>query len=153
MPNIASLLKAEIARVARKEARLEVEPLKKALAAHRTDIAALKRRAQAAEQELNKLRKAGAKVAPATAQAQAQAQAPTSQSGRFSAKGLQTQRKRLGLSAEDCGLLVGTSGQSVYNWESGKARPREKHLAAINALKTLGKKTATAHLVSIRTAA
>lgn len=149
MPNIASLLKAEIARVARKEARLEVEPLKKALAAHRTDIAALKRRAQAAEQELNKLRKAGAKVAPATAQAQA----PTSQSGRFSAKGLQSQRKRLGLSAEDCGLLVGTSGQSVYNWESGKARPREKHLAAINALKTLGKKTAVAHLASIRTAA
>ena len=147
MPNIASLLKVEIARVARKEARLEVEPLKKALAAHRTEIAALKRRAQVAEQALKKVRKAGAKVVPATAQE------PTSKSGRFSAKGLQSQRKRLGLSAEDCGLLVGTSGQSVYNWEGGKARPREKHLAAIIALKTLGKKAAAAHLESIRTAA
>ena len=47
MPNIASILKAEISRVARKEVRAEVLTLKKTVGAHRKDIAALKQRAQA----------------------------------------------------------------------------------------------------------
>jgi DNA-binding transcriptional regulator YiaG len=71
---------------------------------------------------------------------------------RFSAKGLVSQRKRLGLSAEDCGLLVGASGQSVYNWESGKARPREKHLAVLAALKSMGKKAVATRLSALREA-
>ena len=67
-------------------------------------------------------------------------------STRFSAKSLASQRRRLGLSAEDIGRLIGASGQSVYNWEAGKARPREAHRAAITALKTLGRKAVAAHL-------
>lgn len=144
MPNIASILKAEISRVARKEIRAEVAALKKAVNAYRTDIAALKRRAQALELELRRLRKASPKVA-----AQETAE-PSAQGLRFSAKGLASHRKRLALSADDCGLLVGTSGQSIYNWESGKARPRASHLPAIAALKTLGKREAAARLTSIR---
>ncbi|WGT62477.1 hypothetical protein QHG62_20835 [Variovorax paradoxus] len=35
MPNVASILKAEISRVARKEVRAEIETLKKASVAHR----------------------------------------------------------------------------------------------------------------------
>jgi DNA-binding transcriptional regulator YiaG len=69
---------------------------------------------------------------------------------RFSAKGLASQRKRLGLSAADCGLLLGASGQSIYNWEAGDARPRPSHLPAIAALKTLGKKDAVAHLNALK---
>ena len=143
MPNIASILKAEISRVARKEVRGEVASLKKAVSAYRTDIAALKRRAQALEQELGRLRKASPKVATQ------ETSEPSTQTLRFSAKGLLSQRKRLGLSAEDCGLLVGASSQSVYNWESG-ARPRAKHLTAIAALKAMGKREAAARLASIR---
>jgi len=44
MPNIATLLKTEISRVARKELRGESQALKKAVSAHRSEIAALKRR-------------------------------------------------------------------------------------------------------------
>ena len=143
MPNIASILKAEISRVARKEVRGEVASLKKAVGAHRTDIAELKRRAQALEQELRVLRKASPEVAVQ------ETSEPSTQALRFSAKGLLSQRKRLGLSAEDCGLLVGASGQSVYNWEGG-VRPRSKHLAAIAALKAMGKKEVAARLASIR---
>jgi DNA-binding transcriptional regulator YiaG len=69
---------------------------------------------------------------------------------RFSAKSLASQRRRLGLSAHDCGLLLGTSGQSVYNWEVGTARPRPKHMPAIAALRKLGKKDARAVLASRR---
>lgn len=147
MPNIASILKSEISRVARKELRSETEGLKKAVAAYRTEIAALKRRTQALEQELRRLAKAGAKAAPATAPEEGEPHTL-----RFSAKGLVSQRHRLGLSAEDCGLLVGASGQSVYNWEAGKARPRAKHLPAVVALRSMGKKEAAARLAALREA-
>ena len=46
MPNIASVFKDEIVRVARKEIRNELAALKKASTTHRAEIAALKRRAQ-----------------------------------------------------------------------------------------------------------
>jgi DNA-binding XRE family transcriptional regulator len=146
MPNIASLLKSEIARVARKEIRGETQPLKKAVSAYRSEIAALKRRAQALERQLRHLGKRGAKAAPAAA-ADGDDE---SQLFRFSAKGLASHRKRLGLSAHDCGLLVGASGQSIYKWEDGKARPRAKNLPGIAALRTMGKKEATAQLEALR---
>jgi hypothetical protein len=50
MPNIATILKDEIARVARRAIRSEIDSLKKASTAHRSGIAALKRRAQLLEQ-------------------------------------------------------------------------------------------------------
>ena len=145
MPNIASILKSEISRVARKELRGETAGLKKAVGAYRSEIAALKRRTQALEQQLRRLSKAGARAAPAAADGDGAAE-----TRRFSAKGLASQRRRLGLSAADCGLLVGASSQSVYNWEEGKVRPRAAHMPAIAALRTLGKREATARLESLR---
>jgi DNA-binding transcriptional regulator YiaG len=144
MANIASLLKTEISRVARKEVRADTLHLKKAVGVYRTEIAALKRRAQALELELRRLSNAYAKAAKVEVQAQ------PAQKLRFTAKGLASQRRRLGLSAQDCGLLVGASGQSIYNWEEGKARPRAKHLPAIAALRGMGKKQAAARLASLR---
>jgi DNA-binding transcriptional regulator YiaG len=146
MPNIVSILKSEIARVARKEVRGETLGLKKAVGAYRAEIAALKRRTQALEQELRRLSKARARVEPAAANE------PSSRALRFSAKGLASQRQRLALSAHDCGLLVGASGQSIYNWEAGKARPRAAHLPAIATLRTMGKREAAARLASVREA-
>ena len=140
MTNIASVLKAEIVRVARKEVRGQTQSLKKAVSTHRTEIAALKRRTQALEQELRRLGKAAAKAAPA-APADA-APRPL----RFSAKGLASQRARLALSAHDCGLLVGASGQSIYNWEAGKAAPRQSQVAALAALRGLATREAISRL-------
>lgn len=144
MPNIASILKDEISRVARKAIRVETESLKKAVVAYRTEIAALKRRAQALEQEVRRLGKSRAR------DVSTEAEEPFTRSFRFSAKSLASQRRRLGLSAEDCALLVGASGQSIYNWEAGKARPRASHLSTIAALRSLGKKEAAARLASLR---
>ena len=59
-------------------------------------------------------------------------------------------RKRLGLSAADFGLLVGATGQSVYAWESGKAKPRSEALAAIAALRGIGKLEAEAGLAAVK---
>ena len=52
MPNIASVLKAEIVRLARKELRTEVESIRKALAAARAESAALKRRVSELERSV-----------------------------------------------------------------------------------------------------
>lgn len=141
MPNIASLLKTEISRVARREVRAETVALKKAVSTHRSEIAALKRRAQALEQRLRRLDKGSV----------AKVSAPMAPEGavgarRFSAKGLASQRRRLGLSAADCGLLVGASSQSVYNWEEGKVRPRSQHLDAIAGLRSVGKREVATRL-------
>jgi DNA-binding transcriptional regulator YiaG len=147
MPNIASLLKSEIARVARKEVRGETLHLKKAVSTYRSEIAALKRRAQALEQQLRRLDKRGAKAAPL---ANGHDEDAAGQPFRFSAKGLASHRKRLGLSAHDCGLLIGASGQSVYKWEEGEVRPRAKHMPAIASLRAMGKKEAAARLAELR---
>lgn len=143
MPNIASILKTEIARVARKEVRAQTRHLKKAVSTYRSEIAALKRRAQALEQQLRRADQRSA--APAAAQAKGELDG-----FRFSAKGLASHRRRLGLSAHDCGLLLGASGQSVYKWEEGKARPRAKNMPAIAALRAMGKKEAARILASRR---
>lgn len=147
MPNIASILKSEISRVARKEVRNETQALKKAVTTYRAEIAALKRRAQALEQELRRLTKTRAKTERVVEPDE------SSQNLRFSAKGFASTRRRLGLSAEDCGRLVGASGQSVYNWEKGGPRPRNKLLPAIAALRTMGKKEVAARLEALREAA
>lgn len=144
MPNIASLLKSEISRVARKEVRSATAALKTAVGVYRSEIAALKRRTQALERQLRRQSRLTAKLQPEAAEPRA------AQSHRFSAKGLAAQRRRLGLSAHDCGLLVGASSQSVYNWEAGKARPRAGHLAAIASLRTLGKREVAARLAAMR---
>ena len=137
------MLKGEIARVARREVRAEILALKKASAAHRSEIARLKRRAAALEQQVKRLSKGGGRARPA----------PEEDDGdqrlRFSAKGLASQRKRLGLSAEDFGALIGASGQSVYKWESGKIRPRARHLPRIAELRGIGKREATARLQAL----
>ncbi len=140
MPNIAAILKSEIARVARKEVRSETTATKKASSVHRSEIATLKRRVQALEKQLRQL------VAHQTRQSDRADPQPTSGPGRFSPKGLKSLRDRLGLSAHSLGLLIGASSQSVYNWEDGKTRPQAKYLAAIAFVKTKGKKEITARL-------
>jgi len=142
MPNLALILKAEISRIARKEIRSETIALKKAVTRCRAEIAALKRMTQALEMKLRPLAK------PAT---QALVEEHPARSRRFSARGLLSQRRRLGISARDCGTLIGASSQSIYNWEEGKTRPLARHLAAIAALGGLGKKEARSIIESRRT--
>ena len=60
--------------------------------------------------------------------------------------GLKTHRAKLGLSAKDYGTLVGVSGLTVYHWEAGKSKPRKKQLAALAAVRGMGKREALARL-------
>lgn len=143
--NIAIALKAEITRVARKEVRVEVQALKKASSSYRTDIAALKRRVVQLERLVAQLGKRTPKKAPLPFADDQQARAV-----RYSAKTLVVQRQRLGLSAAELGAILGVSGQSIYKWEDGKAKPRAKVLPAIANLRKLGKKEIAAKLAELK---
>jgi DNA-binding transcriptional regulator YiaG len=145
--NIATLLKSEILRLSRKEVRGETHALKKVANRQRSEIAALKRRVDDLEKQMRRQ----AKSPPAQRQADETVE-PQSRL-RFSPKTLAAQRKRLGLSANDIGLLVGASGQSIYNWENGQNRPRTSQLPAIAELRKLGKKAAVVRLEALRAAA
>jgi len=143
MPNIASVLKEEILRLARKEVRNETEGLKKASAQYRSDIAALKRQTAALEKQLARFEKKTSNGAAPKAEGE-----PTTRL-RFSAKRLASQRQKLGLSAGDMGTLVGVSAQTIYNWEAGKSKPRHQQLVAIAALRAVGKRKASAQLAQL----
>mgnify|MGYP000564866826 CR=1 FL=1 len=135
MTNFAVQLKAEISRIAKKEVRSETKQLKKASVSYRSEIAALKRRLSELEKALSKAKKVSAKPANSV-------NAEPSESLRFRPSGFATLRKKLGLSAEQMGKLVGVSAQSVYHWEAGKSRPRASQLPAISAARQLTKKQA-----------
>jgi len=147
MPNIASVLKDEIARIARKEVRRETASLKKATTSYRSEIAALKRRAQSLERALKRAVR-GSRARPSEARSSAD-EADDGPSLRFRPKGLASLRARLGISANDAGKLLGVSGQSIYLWESGRARPSRSRLAEIAALRKLGKREVTARLEAL----
>lgn len=137
MPNIASILKSEISRVARKEVRVEIETLKKASVQHRAAIAALRRQVSALEKELRSVAKGTTRGARASESDDTGEDGGTKR--RFSAGRLASHRTKLGISAASYGKLVGVSGQTIYHWEQGKARPRAAQLESLASVRGLGK--------------
>ncbi len=136
MSNIASVLKQEITRLARKEVNAQTAALRKAGAQYRREIAQLKRRCNALSKQVGFLekqeRKRGAKGVSAA----------DLEGKRFSRRGLETHREKVGLSAADYAKLVGVSAQTIYNWERGKSKPRQEQRASLIAVRDLGKREA-----------
>jgi DNA-binding XRE family transcriptional regulator/uncharacterized coiled-coil protein SlyX len=146
MPNIAAVLKEEILRLARKEIRQQTSTLKRVCAQHRRDIAQLRRQLSDLQRKVAPLQEQVLKGAPA------QSGKADGERLRFTAKGLRSHRRRLGLSAADYGRLVGVTGQTIYSWEEGTSRPRKSQLAHIASVRTVGKREAIARLEHTRSA-
>lgn len=143
MPNIAQVLKEEIRRLAKKEAKAltftikkDVVKLKKANVAMRRDVALLKR-----DNDLlmasEKRRQQSLPVA-----------APEASKARLTSKGIRAMRKKLGLSQAEFGKLVKVSTVSVGNWEKkdGGLRLKDGTRAAVLALRGLGAREAKRRL-------
>jgi DNA-binding transcriptional regulator YiaG len=146
MPNIAAVLKSEIARIARKEVRTQTEEFRKSSAQYRTHIAALRKRIDELERQLKRVGKTSAR----SSQAADESDDDQGTSRRFSAARLAAQRQKLGLSAADFATLLGVSGQSVYKWEHGESRPRARQLEAIAAVRGIGKREAATRLAKLQ---
>jgi DNA-binding transcriptional regulator YiaG len=143
MANLAATLKQEIRRLARREIKAQTGKTRQAVAQYRREIASLKRQIQEQDRKLQRLESQGQKRAAAPGIAEEPAS-----NLRFSAKSVRAQRKRLGFSAADYAMLLGVSPLTVYNWEHGKTRPRSSQMAALLAVRGIGKRAALARLQS-----
>ena len=139
MPNFAQSIKNEIPRLSRKEIRSETLSLRKSSTQHRKEISELKRQAAELKTEVKQLGKlCGGGISPQKSQ-------DTTVTHRFSAKSVIAQRKRLGISANDFGKLVGVSAVTIYG-EQGRSRPRKAQVKALGLVRAFGKKQARARL-------
>lgn len=144
MANITASQKSEIIKLIRNEFMGQVRGMKKVSEQNRREIVALKRMVTKLQQQLE--RGTGKVTAKSTQHAGTEARARV----RFSAKGLCSERKRLGLSAEEYGKLLGVSAQSIYNWEREVTRPRNNYVRMIAAVRGIGKKEARTRLTKQR---
>lgn len=140
MPNFAAALKEEIVRLARKEIRLQTAVTKRAATQHRRDLATLKRVVAELRKEVAFL------AAQEKKRVRGQPAEDRSEGVRFSPRWLKLHREKIGLSAADYGKLVGVSSLTIYNWESGKTRPRSTLLPALATVRGLGKREALKRL-------
>lgn len=141
MSNLAAVLREEIRRLARKEAKEQTELLRRQSAQYRRDVATLKRKASELEKRLALVEKNSFRGAP-------KASRPV-EKVRFSAKGLRSHRQKLGLSGADYAALLGVSMQTLYNWEQERSRPRAGQMETIAGLRGIGKKEALARLAQL----
>ena len=143
MANIAQMLKEEIARVSRKEAKKLLEKLQKDSVRLKHDAADLKRRVAVLERTNKKLVKA--------TEINKQNAAPDEDEiRRLRPTGAMIKRLRdkLNLTQGDLGILLGVTGQSVYQWErkGGKLRLRGTTLAELVSVRKMGRREAEAVL-------
>lgn len=158
MSNIASALKSEFARIARKAVRSEIEGLRKASVQQRNAIARLKRDLAELQKALKQSQRSleashrSAGKAPAILKAAAAEVVNDGTPRRFSAARLAAHRAKLGLSAADYGALVGMSGATIFNWERGKGRPKPEQVQALGLLKLLSPTAALTRLADAKVA-
>jgi DNA-binding transcriptional regulator YiaG len=146
MADLAATLKDEIRRLAKKEIKAQTGATKQAVAQYRREIARLKREMQEQAKKIAFLegRERKRLEKPETDEA-------LTQGARFSPRSVKAQRERLGFSAADYARLVGVSPLTIYNWEHGKTRPRQEQLAALVAVRGIGKREALARLELLET--
>lgn len=137
MSHIIKSVRAEILRLAEKEAKAQVAKAHKAASQYRKQVAELKRLLAQREKEIKQLKR--------QVPAEPLEDDPLADV-RFSARSVRAQRRRLGFSAEDYGRLVGVSALTIYHWERKVSRPRRSQLARLVAVRGIGKREALVKL-------
>jgi len=150
MSTFAKSFKDEVTRLARKEAKAAIAPIRKPSGATRSALADLKRRVAALEKETRRLAALLAKLSPPTAFSLQPS--PTSASKmRISGKGVRSLRQKLGLSQDAFAKLVGVTPNCICLWECkpGMLRMREATKAAVFAVRQLGAREAKQKLAEM----
>ncbi len=135
-------LQSEIARVARKEIKKELDPIKRVNAQQRKYIADLRREIGDLQKEVKRLQKELGTEKPV-------AQEEPEQRFWITGKGVLAIRKRLGLTQIAFAELVGVTQQTVVRWEKteGKVALRgEAVQTRLQEVRSMGKKDAVAAL-------
>ena len=131
MTNFAGALKGEIQRLARKEVRANVTPLKKLVAGLRRRVAQQRRQIADLERDL---RRSASKASRAMEASSSEEKSQI----RFSPAWVKQHRKKLGMSRRVYAQLIGVSAQSVFGWETGRTRPRRGALETWRKIRGMG---------------
>jgi len=148
MSNVVNVLKAEIARISKKEAKSATQAIGKSNTWLRKTVADMKKRLVLLEKENKRL------VATVKRFQVAQPEKVEQEEGkkaRFTSKGIQSLRKKLRLSQADFGKLLGATPHAVYLWEKklGALNLRDKTKAAILSVRGLGAREAKEKLAEL----
>jgi DNA-binding transcriptional regulator YiaG len=141
MSNVVKILKAEIARISKKEAKSATQAIGKSNTWLRKTVADLKKRLVLLEKENKRL---GAIVKKYQVAQPEKVDQEEGKKARFTSIGILALRKKLRLSQADFGKLVGATTGAVYLWEKkvGVLNLRDKTKAAILSIRGLGAKEA-----------
>ena len=132
-------LHSEITRLARKEIKKELEPIKRVNAAQRGYIADLRRDVGELQKEVARLKRAAGEVV---------AVVETEEETKgfwISGKGLVSLRKRLGITQMELAALAEVSHQSIVRWEKTQGKIQfktEATLATLQQSRGMGKRDA-----------
>ncbi|HEY3382635.1 MAG TPA: hypothetical protein VGK32_12750 [Vicinamibacterales bacterium] len=142
---VAKVLREEIQRVARRQVRTELAPLRRDNVRLKKSVAELRRQIAAVNRTCRELVKVVTPVMVAKETEDATQHAGKLRPTSNSLKGL---RARLGLTQTQFGQLLGVSGQAVVQWASreGRVRMRTTTLAALARIQNIGKREARRRL-------
>jgi DNA-binding transcriptional regulator YiaG len=149
MPKLAEVLRAEIIRISRREARIATAGIREAKIKLTKTAADLKRKIAKLEGE-NKWLVAAEKKRLAH---QPQIAPEASKKTRLTSKGIRRLRRKLGLSQANFAKLLGASTQTVHMWETkeGPLRLRGNTLAAVLSAREMGAREAKRRIAEIGT--
>ena len=148
MSNVVKILKAEIARISKKEAKSATQVIGKSNIWLRKTVADLKKRLVLLEKENKRLVVAIKKF---QVEQPSERDAEEGKKARFTSKGIRALRKKLSLSQADFGKLLGATPHAVYLWKEkiGALNLRDKTKAAILSVRGLGAREAKEKLKEI----
>ena len=148
MSNVVNVLKAEIARISKREAKSATQAIGKSNTWLRKTVADLKRRLSLLEKENKRL---AATVKKYQVESPQKPDTEEGKKARFSSRGIRALRKKLRLSQADFGKLLGTTPGAVHLWEKkdGALSLRDKTKAAILSVRGLGAREAKEKLTEI----
>jgi len=148
MSNVVKILKAEISRISKREARSATQGIGKSNTWLRKTVADLKKRLVLLEKENKHLAAAVKKYQVAQPE---KIDAEEGKKARFTSRGIHALRKKLRLSQADFGKLLGTTSHAVYLWEKkqGALNLRDKTKAAILSIRGLGAREAKEKLAEL----
>jgi DNA-binding transcriptional regulator YiaG len=148
MSNIVKVLKAEIARISKKEAKSATQGIGKSNTWLRKVVADLKKRVVLLEKENKHLVMAMKKYQVESPQKAVQEEG---KKARFTSKGIRSLRRKLRLSQLEFGKLVGATTHAVYLWEkkTDALNLRDKTKAALLSIRGLGAREAREKLAEL----
>jgi DNA-binding transcriptional regulator YiaG len=149
MPKLAEVLRGEIIRISRREARTATAGIREAKVKLTKTVADLKRKIAKLQGENKWLMAAERKRL-----AQKPQIAPEiSKKARLTSKGIRRLRKRLALSQAELAKMLGTSTQTVHMWETkkGPLRLRGNTLAVVLSAREMGAREAKRRIAEVET--